>query len=430
MRNSAESDKIYDVIIIEAGHAGLSASYLLTKHKKDHLVIERGSIGESWKSRRWDSFKLNTPNWGSNLPGNELPASIQPDEFCTAGQFIDILKGYVKKFDLPVRENCEVLSLIKQDDLFRLELRGQQILLSKKVIVASGVSEGQLPVLSDLIPAEIFQLHAKDYKNPSQLPDGAVLVVGSGQSGSQIAEELLDHHKNVFLSSSHVASVPRRYRGKDVFYWLAKLKILDMPTHVAIENGQINRKQPQISGIGKYGHSINLPYLASKGGSIVGKIRSVENQVLHLDQNVIADLKFNLDAADAFKHGVDNFISSNDLDFPEEEPGAGNFSNYAEISFDNKAQLDLKENNIRSIIWATGFNADLSWIGIPAVKDGNQPIHVNGRSSEDGLYYIGFPWLRSRKSGIICGIQEDAEYLVQQVISDLAPVDITVSKIK
>ncbi len=230
------ANSIYDVIVVGAGHAGLSISYFLKKHGLNHVVFERGKIGESWKSQRWDSFTINTPCWINILPGEGYRGN-NPDGFYLRREFIDCLDTYAQKFELPVTENSKVLSLEESntDGKFKITVSqnggSTNEYFCSHVVVASGImNEKKIPSLSTNISSGILQLHASEYRNPAKLPKGAVLVVGCGQSGCQITEDLLGAGRKVYLSTSRVPRAPRRYRGKDIVYWFIKTGFWDVET--------------------------------------------------------------------------------------------------------------------------------------------------------------------------------------------------------
>jgi putative flavoprotein involved in K+ transport len=269
---------IYDAIVIGAGQAGLSISYQLMKYNLNHVVFEQGKIGESWRSQRWESFRLNTANKLNILPGQE---NIFPDPegFSSAPEFVSFLEGYSKTFKLPVVENCRVLSLekVQASNYFSVcvsENDSVKYYRGKLVIVASGAQNGKnIPPFAKNISPAVIQLHACDYRKASFLPDGAVLVVGSAQSGVQVAEDLIEAGRKVFISTSKVARVPRRYRGKDIVDWLLMTGFYDVRTVDVTDPQVLMMRQPQISGTGVRGHTLSLQLLARNGAVILGKIK-------------------------------------------------------------------------------------------------------------------------------------------------------------
>ena len=412
----------YDVIVIGAGHAGLAASYFLSQANVRHVVLERGRIGETWRTQRWDSFTINTPNRLSVLPGDTY-AGDRSEGFYALNEFINVLQSYAEKFHLPVKEHANVISVEKDNSTKQFTVaiseNGETVHYScSQVIIASGImNERKIPVFSSKISSEILQLHTIDYKNPQQLPAGAVLVAGSAQSGCQIAEDLIDAGKRVYISASMVSRVPRRYRGKDIFEWLALTKFLDLRTDQVPDPRMLTLTQPQVSGVGPLGHTVSLQWLASKGATIVGKIENANGTVVILQPDAATSVKFADGFSEKMKAIIDAFIQNEGMLAPRTEIDEADKPDSSASCASNFTELDLKEKNIRSIIWTTGFTADFSWINLPVFNEQGKPKHKNGISDIEGLYFIGFPWLRTRKSGIIYGIKEDAEFIVRQVLS-------------
>jgi putative flavoprotein involved in K+ transport len=417
------SNSVYDVIVIGAGHAGLSISYYLKKHGLNHVVFERGRIGESWRSQRWDTFTINTPSWVNNLPGDSYNGS-RPDGFYLLNEFIDYLDNYASKNRLPVIENTKVTSLEKSGSKGKFKAAvssngNVKEYFCNHVVIASGIMcEKIVPPLSVNISPDIFQLHACEYKNPARLPEGAVLVVGSGQSGCQITEDLLEEGKKVYLSTSKVPRVPRRYRGKDIVYWFKETGFLDIETQNVTDPQIFAMRQPQASGVGPLGHSVSLQWIAKSGAVILGRIDRAIGDLVYLQSNAAAHVKFADGFSKQFKNMIDDYINKNGISAPPPEKDEADEPDLSASCASDITELNLRENGIGSIVWTTGFGADFSWIKLPVIDDKGNTIHTNGISEVDGLYFLGFPWLRKRKSGIICGISEDAEFITDKIIDN------------
>ena len=257
----------FDVIVIGGGQAGLGVSYFLGQHGLRHLVLERGKIGESWRSQRWHAFRLNTPNKFNVLPG-DVANGADPDGFESAIGFVNYLEGYANRFNLPVQEQTRVAAVHPNGLGYQVTAVRQdsaETYTCRQVIVASGgMSETLLPTLADRVSPNIRQCHAGEYRSPEELTDGAVLVVGSAQSGLQVAEDLIDAGRKVYVSTSAVGRVPRRYRGRDIFPWLMDLGFFDVMTDVA-RLEELEMRQPQLSGVGPLGHTVSIQLLASQG---------------------------------------------------------------------------------------------------------------------------------------------------------------------
>jgi putative flavoprotein involved in K+ transport len=414
-------DSTYEVIVIGAGQAGLGISYFLKKNELNHVVFEKGRIGESWLSQRWDSFALNTPNHLSVLPGDNYTGS-DPEAFLSSKEFAGVLEKYALRFQLPVSENSKVVALEQNIDPLQFNVSVSENgnvkdYFSRQVVIASGSMNGKkIPSFSDKISTDIYQLHTSEYKNSAQLPKGSVLVVGSAQSGCQIAEDLLDEGRKVFLSTSMVPRAPRRYRGKDMVEWFSITKFFDLPTEEVTDPQILAMKQPQISGLGKLGHTVSLQYLAKRGATILGKLEKAEKTTIYLQPNAALHVKFADDYSMKIKGMVDSYIQQNEISAPQPEKDDADLPDPTGSCASSISSLDLIENDIHSIIWTTGFGADFSWIKVPVLDNDGNPKHKNGISEIEGLYFIGFPWLRKRKSGIILGIKEDAEFIANEIM--------------
>jgi len=407
----------FDVIVIGAGYSGLAASYHLKRHGLDHIIFERGKIGESWRSQRWDNFRFNSTNRLNVLPGEPEPAD--PDSFTSAQAFVTALGQYVKANQLPVAENSKVISIEKPAETFVVSVStagGTKKYFCKQVLIASGVAnEIKIPALSNKISEEINQLHTSQYKNAGQLPKGAVLVVGSAQSGCQITEDLLHAGRKVFLSTSKVGRIPRWYRGKDIFYWIKDAKFYDIRAEEINDPEILELRPPQVSGTGTGRESMSLQSLSKKGAVILGKLNDADVTKVFFNNDVVQHIKFADEFSGKIKKMIDDHITANDLIVPPAHVDEADFPDVDATCASHMSLLDLKERNITSIIWSTGFDHDLSYIKLPVFDDKGKLIHKDGIPGFPGLYFLGYPWLRSRKSPILFGITEDAEFVVDKI---------------
>lgn len=415
-----------DAAIIGAGQAGLGVSYFLQQKGYKHVVYEKGRIGESWLSQRWDSFQLNTPNLFNTLPGLPYDGK-ETDGFWQAQDLVNYFQSYTARFQLPVLTGVTVISVDRAENgegfLIKIRKRDgtEESALSRAVVVASGIQRvPRIPAIRSKLPVDILQLHTADYRNPQSLPPGAVLVVGSGQSGCQITEDLIAAGRTVYLCSSKVPRVPRRYRGKDLIAWWAETKFWDV-TYESLQDKSITRlRQPQISGLRRFGHTVSLQNLARRGVVILGRLLDVESEELTLGDDAAAHVQFADEFSQRIKNDVDTYLERMKITPPPLEDDPADMPDPEAKCVSALRKLNLHKAGISTVIWATGFGGDFSWLHLPILDEHDKPIHTRGLSAERGLYFIGFPWLNSRKSGILYGISEDAEYIAAAIEKQLA----------
>jgi putative flavoprotein involved in K+ transport len=401
-----------ETIIIGGGQAGLAVSYYLSQLGREHLVLEQAAqAGNTWRNQRWDSFTFVTPNWMIRLPGAEYQGD-DPDGYLPRDEIVRYFERYVERFRLPVRYGVRVIA-VEQSQTGYLVQTGQGDYRSSNVVIATGFFQSpRLPSFSAKLPAGVAQLHTSAYRNPAQLPPGAVLVVGSGQSGCQIAEELYLSGRKVYLSVGGTGRVPRRYRGKDIVWWMMKSKMgertvdqLPSPKDKFIEN-------PQATGV-RDGHTINLHQFARDGVVLLGHVQDAVAGTISL----APDLKESLAKSDQFEKDtlqrIDEVIAQSGLDLPEERLPELRDGYAADII----TTLDLKAAGISTIIWAMGYQSDYSLVKLPVVDEDGYPIQKRGVTNYPGLYFIGLPWLYKRQSSLLYGVGEDAE-LIASAITD------------
>ena len=405
-----------DVAVIGAGHAGLGVSSCLKRDKIDHLVFERGLIGETWISQRWDTFVMNTPNKYNVLPGNPDPGN-RIEGFGTAREYVSYLKTHCEKFRLPVKENSIVTSIEKSngDSYFLisvLENGIQKHYRSNQVVVATGcMNEKRIPAFASKISASIVQLHTCGYRSAASLTEGNVLVVGSAQSGCQIAEDLVDAGRKVFLSTSMVGRFPRRYRGKDIVDWLVKMEFFDLKTEDVKDPSLFTMKVPVVSGIGPLGHTISYQSLAKKGVIILGKAQDADENNVYLAPNAAQHVKYGDEYSQKVKGMVEEFLAQNRIDAPAPEDDPDDVPDPEANCISPITILNLEKMNIKSIIWSTGFNGDFSYLKMDVLGVDGLPKHRQGISDIKGLYFVGLPWLRMRKSANLIGINDDVVFI-------------------
>ena len=420
-----EIESNLDTVIVGAGQAGLAASAFLQQAGLRHVVLERGRIGETWLSQRWESFQLNTPNSMNALPGLPYDGS-QPDGFWRSDELVGYFQRYVDQLQLPVRTGVNVLS-VEQDqnaEGFSVKTRNDghmQTLHSRTIVVASGIQNAPLfPSQSSQIPREITQLHTSSYRNATLLPEGAVVVVGSAQSGVQIVEDLLIGGRTVYLCTGKAGRVPRRYRGRDVTSWMVDLRQMDASYSSLADKSATRASSVQVSGVGRYGHTLSLQSLARRGVVILGRLLDVQAGELILGDEAAAHVRFAVQVSQRMKDDIDALLAQAGKPLPplEDDP-ADALDPRAECASPLR-RLNLRTARISTLIWATGFTGDFNWLHLPVFDAQGAPVHQGGISPVRGLYFLGFPWLTSRKSGIIYGVGEDARSVAAAISEQFA----------
>lgn len=401
-----------ETLVIGAGQAGLAASYLLAARGRPHVVLERGRVGETWRSERWDGFYLNTPNWSLQLPGFDY-SGPDPEAFAPLREIIAYLEDYAHSFDAPVREGIEVTRVGRDGTVFRVDT-SKGPFTADVVIVAAGAYQRPTPTpLARALPPELFQLHTSAYRRPGQLPDGAVLIVGSGQSGCQIADELQAAGRTVYLSVGRCPWVPRRYRGREVLHWLVETGLADQTVDtLPSPEARLTCNAPVSGNDG--GHDCNPRWLARRGAILLGRVEAVEGTRLRIGSG----LRESLAGADAFlatfRRGVDDLVAKKKLDVADPEPPE------QDVPLPEIAELDLREAGINAVLWANGFRPDHAWIEGLEVDPQGWPVQKRGVTSIPGLYFVGLHWLHKRKSALLFGVGEDAEYVVAHSVESRA----------
>jgi len=414
----------FDVVVVGAGQAGLAVSYFLQLDHRSHVVLESGRIGESWLSQRWESFKLNTPNYMSVLPG--LPYDgPEPNGFKRSEALVEYFHRYVEEFHLPVRTGMTVVSIDRGNgERFEVSVKTEggvtETVQTRSIVLANGLQRiPKIPALHSQMPQDVLQLHTAEYDNPASLPPGSIVVVGSAQSGCQVVEDLLAAGREVYFCTSKVGRTPRRYRGRDVMEWMMDLGIFDI-TYESLEDKAITHApQPQVSGLGRYGHTVSLQWLAGRGAVILGRLQGIEGRTLLLGDDAAENVRYADTFSQKIKDDIDAYLSDAGRELAPLEDDLADIPDANCDCVSALRELDIDRAGISVIIWATGFTGDLGWIHLPVVDERGNPIHERGVSPERGMYFLGYPWLHKRKSGIICGIEEDARYITASIADQL-----------
>ena len=398
-----------DTLIVGGGQAGIAMSEHLSICKIPHLVLERNRIAERWRSERWDSLVANGPAWHDRFPNMEF-ADFDPNGYPSKEQVVDYFVAYAEMINAPIRCGVEVKEVRRNNGRpgFRVET-SDGIIDANNVVAATGPFQCPLIPKFEFEKNKIMQIHSSQYQNPGQLPDGGVLVVGAGSSGAQIADELLRSGKSVYLSVGPHDLPPRSYRGRDFVWWLGVLGKWEAVTkdpgteHITIA----------VSGA-HGGQTVDFRGLAERGISLLGRTQSFKNNVMYfapdLTKNIAGGNAYTLSLLDQ----ADNYVIRNGLNFPL-EPEAREVLPDPECVTNPILEIDLKEAKINSIVWATGFDVDFSWLKVDALDENGRPKHERGISTESGIYFLGLPWQSRRGSSFIWGVWQDAKFLADQI---------------
>ncbi len=388
------------VAVIGGGQAGLAMSFCLKERGIDHVVFEKNRIGHEWRDRRWDSFCLVTPNWQCQLPGFPYPGS-EPFGFMKREEIVGYLEAYAASFQPPIFEGVTVTALRrKAGGAFELDTTLGPCVVDQVVVAVGGYHVASVPRIAERLPADIVQIHSSEYRNAAGLPAGDVMVVGTGQSGCQIAEDLHLAGRRVHLCVGSAPRTARRYRGKDVVEWLDAMGYYRMPVHEHPLQERVRGKANHYVTGRDGGRDIDLRKFATEGMRLYGRLLAATGGQLEF----AADLKHNLDQADAvsesIKRTVDKYIDAQRIDAPTESP-------YVPVWEPDEGgrELDLAREGVRSIVWSTGFRADYRWIELPVFDGKGYPCHQRGVTVVDGLHFLGLPWLYTWGSGRFSGIR-------------------------
>jgi putative flavoprotein involved in K+ transport len=403
-----------NTVIVGGGQAGLALSYFLKRQSRDHLILEQADApAEAWRNHRWDSFTLNTPNWQSQLPG--APHAGDPDAFMSRPQIIAYFERYAEH--LPVRYGHRVVSIERDErwGSYLIATADGDSFVARNTVIATGLyQKPNIPAFAAGFPGEMMQIHSEAYRNPHVLPQGAVLVVGSAQSGAQIAEDLCEAGRKVYLAVGRAGRTPRRYRGKDANWWSERLGIYDRTVEELPSPRAKFAGKPHISGT-RGGHTLNLHQFARDGVVLLGHLQGVSNGIISL----APDLHNNLAKADEheaeFAKAVDAYVAATGIAAAPEALPASRDGFAAPLL----TELDLGAAGITTVIWATSYQFDFSIVRLPIFDADGYPIQKCGLTEYPGLFFLGLPWLRNAKSGLIHGVGDDAAHIARTIAANL-----------
>ena len=401
----------HDTVIVGGGQAGLAMSSVLHERGREHVVLERGRVAERWRTERWDSLRFQFPNWSLQLPGYTY-AGDDPDGFAHFSEIIALIEGYARASRAPVREGSEVVSLASGDGGGFVVTSRDGDIHSRRVVIATGPFQRPLiPQVAQGLPAWVHQTDPTRYRSSAQLPAGAVLVVGSGASGIQIADELNAAGRTVFLSVSRHRRVPRRFRGKDVYWWLDKLGRFDQ----TIDSFPSREWPPStvVTGVNG-GYDVDVRRLAADGVRVVGRTVGATADSVTFDASattVLAEadeayVGFVAAARALAAGGVGEELTDEDDDPPPPPVGP---------DIGSVESLDLRAENVATVVWSTGYRYAYDWVRVPVFDERGRPLQQRGVTAWPGLYFLGLHWMHTFKSGILVGVGADAEYLADHM---------------
>ncbi|MGW8815566.1 MSMEG_0569 family flavin-dependent oxidoreductase [Gordonia terrae] len=403
------------VVVIGGGQAGLSVSWYLGQAGVEHLVVEADTAVHAWADKRWDNFTLVTPNWHCKLPGYSYDGP-DPDGFMTRDEVVEWLHGWLETFEPPLVEHTKVTRLQRlSGDRFELTLDGpdgmRSLTCDQAVIATGGYPLPVVPPFASSLDPAVHQVHSEEYFNPEQLPDGAVLVVGSGQSGTQIAEDLHLAGRQVHLAIGNAPRVARFYRGRDCMTWLSDMGLYDTPTQ-EYPGGRAAQEKTNHYVTGRDGgRDIDLRRFAAEGMKLYGVLDDGKDSTLRFAPTLTAAL----DRADAVYNSICGDIDRHIEELGIEAPEATRYEPVWAPEVD-PAELDLAEEGVTSIIWAIGYRPDYRWIEASAFDGGGRPMQTRGITEVPGLSFVGLPWMHTWGSGRFLGIDRDARFVAEHVV--------------
>jgi putative flavoprotein involved in K+ transport len=392
-------------VVVGAGAAGLATSWSLADAGVEHVVLERNDVADTWQNQRWDSFRLNTPGWMNGTLG-----TVEPTSFSYRDEVVRLLAD--RAAALPVHTQTPVVSLDHDGSEFVVRTPDEEF-HAATVVLANGLQNvAKQPEQADQLATRLFQIHTRDYRSAAQLPEGAVLVVGSGQSGCQIAEDLVLAGRRVYLSTSRVGRLPWMYRGRQLIGWLVDCGFWDQRPEDLPSPADTRLPIPVVASGGR---SLDLRILARLGVTPIGRFEKAVGERVTVTGSLAERVAYADEVAVRLQTLADDYIASQGIDAPEAEPDLET----SPLESANTTELDLAAADVTSIIWCTGFTGDLSWVQLPILDAEGRPRHDGCASPVPGLWYAGFPWLTRRRSGILHGFPVDAADVTSAVVRHL-----------
>lgn len=403
----------YSVVIVGGGQAGLSLSYCLKEQGLDHIIFEKHTIAHAWRHQRWDSFCLVTPNWQCRLPGFTY-SGPDPNGFMLRDQIVEFIEAYAVHFQPPIKTGVEVLRVHQLDPTtFEIKTSIGTCTANQVAIATGGYHQPKIPSFADQIPTTIAQYHSSQYKNPQLLPEGEVLVIGTGQSGCQIAEDLHLAGRQVHLCVGQAPKSPRVYRGLDVVEWLERMGYYDLPIDQHPQKESIRERTNHYVTGRNGGHEIDLRQFAVEGMKLYGRLQSIQQAQLVFEDNLQQNLDRADEVAESIKRSIDQFIADHHIEAPTDPPYQPVWQPDTFVP-----TLLLNDSQICSVIWCTGYRMNYQWIDMPVLDHQGYPQHQRGITPIPGLYFLGLPWLHTWGSGRFSGIAKDAQFLAHHMAAN------------
>lgn len=407
--------RFIDTVVVGGGHSGLAMSKRLSDRGIDHLVLERGEVAASWRTQRWDSFTLLTPNWQSCLPGSDYRGD-DPDGFMSTDQVVGFIDGYAREIDAPVQTHTEVSAVRPVGDVYEVA-SDQGPWRCRSVVLAGGACNlPSIPGFAGGVPDAVLSVNPLDYRSPDQLPDGGVLIVGAAATGMQLADEIQRSGRQVTLSVGEHVRLPRTYRGRDIQYWMDVIGRLD-ERYDEVEDIVKARKvaSPQLIGTPER-RTLDLNCLIDAGVQLRGRLGAIRDGVALFSGGLrnhcaLADQKLRRLLDD-----IDAWITAHEVDGPVKPPQRFDATR---VTRGTPLTLDLHRGEIRSVVWATGFRPDLSWVDLPVFDPAGQLRHDGGVVDAPGVYFLGGSFLRRRRSSFIHGAGDDTRDLAKHLAHHL-----------